>query len=377
MSNDFLFADFQQVTAEQWQAQIEKDLKGKSFDDLRWHLGDDFVVAPFYTSADNPVKKQAFSTSADWEISETIEVENEDYKAANRLALDALMGGANALEFIISYNTSATEMDVLLKGIELSYISTHFFYTGKKINQAQKKIEHFYTIAQKRGENTDTLRGSLHVAPLGHAPNWDKVAETCAWFSTHLPAFKCITINGRSFHTEPEYVGEELGKTLCLANDFFNHLTDRNYTPSQVNQMLQLSISVDKSYFINIAKIRALKLLYLNLMKAYHIENESVAPIEAHFAPLSFDKNVNTNMIRATTMALSAVSGGVARLNVLPSEPTNTPFSRRIARNVQHLLKMESYLDKVADPSAGSYYIEQLTEMIASKAWDYFIYTLD
>jgi methylmalonyl-CoA mutase len=159
---------------------------------------------------------------------------------------------------------------------------------------------------------------------------------------------------------------------LFLANSFFNHLTDRNYTPSQINAVLQFSISVDKSYFINIAKIRALKLLYLNLMKAYHIENEALAPIEANFASLSFDENVNTNMIRATTMALSAVSGGVARLNVLPADPKNTPFTRRIARNVQHLLKMESYLDKVADPSAGSYYIEQLTEMIATKTWDYF-----
>jgi methylmalonyl-CoA mutase len=372
MTQNFLFADFQPFTAEQWQAQIEKDLKGKPYDDLRWHIGDDFVVDPFYTNTDIAEKKQAFSASADWEISESIEIENEDYKAANRLALDALMGGANALEFIISYNTSAAEMEVLLKGIELSYISTHFFYTGKKINQAQKKIEHFYTIAKKRGENTDALQGSLHIAPLGHAPNWDKVAATCAWFSMHLPAFKCITVNGCSFHTEPEHVAVELGETLFLANSFFNHLTDRNYTPSQINAVLQFSISVDKSYFINIAKIRALKLLYLNLMKAYHIENEALAPIEANFASLSFDENVNTNMIRATTMALSAVSGGVARLNVLPADPKNTPFTRRIARNVQHLLKMESYLDKVADPSAGSYYIEQLTEMIATKTWDYF-----
>ena len=95
-------------------------------------------------------------------------------------------------------------------------------------------------------------------------------------------------------------------------------------------------------------------------------------PIIASFASLSLDENENTNMIRATTMALSAVSGGVDTLDVLPSDYRNSPFGRRIARNVQHLLKMESYMDKVSDPSAGSYYIEQLTETIATKAWEKF-----
>jgi methylmalonyl-CoA mutase len=365
-----MFADFTTTDKKQWLAQIEKDLKGKPYDDIRWHLGEDFVVEPFYHQEDRTVKSIGFSSNNDWDICETIEVENEDYKTANRLALDALMGGANALNFVISNNTSLAEMEVLLKDIELSYIVTHFFFTGKKTRLAQKKLEHFYTIATKRGENTALLRGSLHIAPLGHAPNWAHTQAMVAWINQHLPNFRAITVNACSFHTEPENVADELAKTIALANDFLAELSEQGMSVESINNTMQFTISIDKSYFINIAKIRALKLLYLNVLKAYQVENAVLPPIFASFASLSFDENANTNMVRATTMALSAANAGVQTLDVLPSDVQSSPFARRIARNVQHLLKMESYIDKVADPSAGSYYIEQLTEKIATKAWE-------
>ncbi len=365
-----MFAEFTATNKNQWLAQIEKDLKGKPFDDIRWHLGEEFVIEPFYHQEDRPVKNVGFSTDNNWDICETIEIENEDYKAANRLALDALVGGANALNFVISNNTSLAEMEILLQNIELSYIATHFFFTGKKTRLAQKKLEHFYTIATKKGENTAILRGSLHIAPLGNPPNWANMHAMVTWINQYLPSFKAITVNACSFHTEPEYVADELAKTIALANDFLSELSERGMSVESINNTLQFTISIDKSYFINIAKIRALKLLYLNILKAYQLENTVLPPIFANFASLSFDENVNTNMIRATTMALSAANAGVQTLDVLPSDDKNSPFGRRIARNVQHLLKMESYIDKVSDPSAGSYYIEQLTEKIATKTWE-------
>jgi methylmalonyl-CoA mutase len=365
-----MFADFKATDKKQWLAQIEKDLKGKPFDDIRWHLGEDFTIEPFYHQEDSTVKSIGFSMTNDWDICETIEIEKEDYKTANRLAIEALMGGANALNFVISNNTSLNEMEVLLKDIELSYIATHFFFTGKKTRLAQKKLEHFYTIATKKGENTALLRGSLHIAPLGHTPNWVHTKAMVAWINQHLPNFKAITINACSFHTEPENVADELAKTLALANDFLAELSEQGMSVEDLNKTLQFTISIDKSYFINIAKIRALKLLYLNVLKGYQLENAALPPIFASFAALSFDENANTNMIRATTMALSAANAGVQTLDVLPSDTQNSSFGRRIARNVQHLLKMESHIDKVGDPSAGSYYIEQLTEKIATKAWE-------
>ena len=79
------------------------------------------------------------------------------------------------------------------------------------------------------------------------------------------------------------------------------------------------------------------------------------------------------NMIRAATQAMSAVIGGVDRLYIPPANAgvpeAPTPFTRRVARNVHHILKMESFLDRVADPGAGSYYIEKLTDTLAESAW--------
>jgi methylmalonyl-CoA mutase len=108
------------------------------------------------------------------------------------------------------------------------------------------------------------------------------------------------------------------------------------------------------------------------MMKAYGIEKEDFPSITAYFSSLSFDENENTNMIRATTMALSAVTGGVDTLNVMTADHKGSAFHRRMARNVQHLLKMECYLDRITDPAAGSFYIEQLTAKIAETAWQKF-----
>ena len=101
--------------------------------------------------------------------------------------------------------------------------------------------------------------------------------------------------------------------------------------------------------------------------------------VSARFRADVYTDDLHTNMIAATTMAMSAVLGGADRLTVLPFDtgreeqsPYPQAFSRRIARNVQQLLKLESGLAEVADPAAGSYYIEQLTRQLAEKAWEEF-----
>jgi methylmalonyl-CoA mutase len=138
---------------------------------------------------------------------------------------------------------------------------------------------------------------------------------------------------------------------------------------------LQISISIGKSYFVEIAKLRALRILWNNVLQAY---GATLAPAEivVSFTRDSQDENIHTNMIRAATQTMSAVIGGADRIYVLPANAaTGVPsdaFTRRIARNVQHLLQLESYFDKVIDPAAGSYYIEKMTELLAQNAWSQF-----
>ncbi|MEZ4891464.1 MAG: methylmalonyl-CoA mutase family protein [Saprospiraceae bacterium] len=130
--------------------------------------------------------------------------------------------------------------------------------------------------------------------------------------------------------------------------------------------------------FFEIAKLRALRLLWFNLLKAWEIPLKAPV-VHASINSESYSDNLYSNMISGTTAAMSAIMGGVDRLTVLPYDSGRESvatypkaFSRRIARNVQHLLKLESNLHELNDPAAGSYYIEHLSAKIAEKAWQEF-----
>lgn len=366
-----MFEQFTPTTKAEWRAKVDKDLKGKPYEELLWQINQDLSIEPMYVREELVTANAPFGDSNDWAICELIE--HDDHKIANQMALEALMGGANALEIVIDYGVSANELDTILKDIELPYIATHFFYVGKKISGAQKKLEHFYHLAKAKGYDTNALIGSLQIAPLGHSPNWVNVAKLVVWSHEHLPNFKICTINGAEFSPDDSDVADTLAKIIARANAALQGLIAAGVDINIAKDTIQFQISVGKSYFINIAKIRALKLLWLNVLKGYGITVSKMNPIKAILSSLDYDDNEHTNMIRATSMALSAAVSGVTTLTVRPADKgEDTATSRRIARNVQHLLKMESYIDKVADPAAGTYYIEYLTEEIAQLAWKKF-----
>lgn len=190
-----------------------------------------------------------------------------------------------------------------------------------------------------------------------------------------MPNFRILQANAQRFHSGPDDSSIELAFTIAKGSEYLARLTALGIPPETVNAHMQFAVSISKSYFVEIAKLRALRLLWANVMKGYGAPG--LAPfVVAHFAEESQDENPNSNMIRASTQAMSAVIGGANRLYVLSSnralnEPS-TAFTRRIARNLQHILKMESHLHQAVDPGAGSFYIEKLTDMLAEQAWDKF-----
>ncbi len=130
---------------------------------------------------------------------------------------------------------------------------------------------------------------------------------------------------------------------------------------------------------MEIAKLRAARLLWAQIVKAYNPADEESAKMIAHSETNTYNKTVYdpyVNMLRTQTEAMSAALGGAHSITVLPFNAIyedTTEFSERIARNQQLLLKEESHIDKIADPSAGSYYIESLTDSIADQAWKLFL----
>lgn len=365
--NQNLFAEFPPITKAEWFAKIEKDLKGRPVSDLDWSEIPPLSIKPFvhaedFTELPEPILDNRSTNT--WGISEDIEV--TDFADANKQTLAALMAGVNAPRFIFDTYPTENELAKLLENVELDYISTHF--QAKSDNRSPLPfLKCFKNIA---GEKAAELKGAVHYDPFANGGNDVKeVTELIHWAAENLPHFTVITVNTEHFYKNTEGVVAELTHTLLKGESYLKQLTGNGLDINTIQHRIAFRFQIGSSYFVEIAKLRAFKLLWGNVLSAYNAV-PSMPCIFACTTPISSDFDVNIHKIQATTEAMSAVIGGIETLTVAPSEASD--FGRRIARNVQHLMSMESYLDRVADPSAGSYYIEKLTEQLAEAAWKQF-----
>jgi methylmalonyl-CoA mutase len=189
-----------------------------------------------------------------------------------------------------------------------------------------------------------------------------------------FPSWRLFTIDAGPGISSDEQVIDELAAFCARTDQLFRYLSGKGIAANELVDRVQFRVEIGGAYFLNIAKLRALRVLLANVWKKYNLSGITFPPIETEIRKETQTEDANTNMIRTTTQAMSAVLGGTDRLFLLPSDAfenkEGTSFSRRIARNVQHLLKMESHLDQVVDPAAGSYYLEHLTDLLARRAWE-------
>ncbi|TAK49128.1 MAG: hypothetical protein EPO28_00965 [Saprospiraceae bacterium] len=359
------FAEFPPVTKAEWLAKISEDLKGEAIEDLNWRIGH-LEISPFHHAGELAELPNPLSVSAGWEIGEDIDA--ADVFHANEMALHALQNGVEAPRFLLYEVLEKHRMAALLEGVDLSIVSVHFLEQNK--NAPPLPLLHHYTdVANERGLGSRELRGSV---------NWlhDEAAvkanalELVEFAIQKLPNFEVLPVNAGHYYGGEAGVVNELAATIAGGEKWLAQLSDKGIGAATTNRHLFFSIAVGKNYFLEIAKIRALKLLWAHVLKGWNCEFV-MPPVEARFASAEQSDDPATNMIHATTQAMSAIIGGAGRLTVSPpdSSPAKAGFSRRIARNVQHILKMESHLDRVADPAAGSYFIENLTNKLAAAAW--------
>lgn len=369
-----LFSEFPPHTKAEWEAKVVQDLKGRTLESLNWLAEEGLSVAPFYHPDDFRELLAAISTSRNWEIGEYLDI--YDIKAGNQAILEGLEGGVDAPLLQLKRSLSADEIARLLDGVEPTFISTHFAFDYA--DKAPKQFfELFVAWLESNGTALHDVRGSVDFDPLlgsGHPP----MAQLLEWIpfcQRNMPQFRVLQVNAQHFHSDSGSTSQELAFALAKGNEYLAQLQEQGIAAATANQHLQFSIATGKSYLLEIAKIRALKLLWRNILEAYGATGEAF--VVAHLAQESQDENINTNMIRAATQVMSAACGGAKRIYVLPADhplkEESTSFTRRIARNVQHLLKMESQLHLVADPAAGSYYIEHLTRELAARAWERFL----
>ena len=368
------YAEFPPESKAAWLERITKDLKGKPLEDLYWRLSPTITADPFGHADDQPTPPASLSAEPNnWAISEEIPAEAAD---ANALALEALQFGADALCFRLE---SLAALEPALAGIHLDFIELHVAGSALQANPGAVAA-----VLEKKAAETGVpvaqLRGALAFDPLSltGVRDWRYLTDLIARTRAYLPGFRLIGIEGDRHWNGAGAVAEELAALLKRSNQYLEALTACGLSPADAAAQIHFDLAIGPAYFVEIAKLRAFRLLWLNLLQSWGAPLQTPV-LAAHFHPQTYTSDLHTNMIRATTMAMSAVLGGVGRLTVRPYDdgreseaPQGRAFARRIARNVQHLLKMESFLHETQDPASGSYYIETLTQQLAAEAWKAF-----
>jgi methylmalonyl-CoA mutase len=339
---------FPPLSTADWQAKLHKDLKGATtFEDLHWTTPEGLRFAPFYHSdtAQTPPVVPFAKDANTWQINEMIRV--TDVKGANEIALAALNGGAESLHFVLDNALTMNMMRTLLDSVFIEMVALNF--SGQWVWRNATAFWDVYTaILAERNLPTTDIYGTIAA----------DVTDTTALFAfadrlTDYPHLRCIDLYGAGTMVQQLQGIIAVAKRLTAAQP-------------QLLSRIQVSMPVGNSFMLEVAKLRALRLLWCEVITA------DVAPhIHAFTAPMCLTDDANYNKIAATTEAMSAIIGGADALTVTPSDSKlgePTLFSRRLARNVQHILRLEGHLDKVIDPSAGSYYIETMTQELCAKA---------
>ena len=391
-----LFAEFPPVSTEQWEEVINKDLKGADYDKkLVWKTIEGFNVRPYYR-AENLADIKFMDTqpgqfpfvrgtkkSNEWLIRQDF-CACENLEEANKLALDALMKGANSIGFELRRKSlDEKEMAVLLKDFCLQAVEVNF--TGCCPGKTRGVIDSFLKVAEAKGVAKDEIRASFDFSPLhaltvkGHFCDdaYDKLAD-CVKAVAAYPNIRVIAVKAYDFNSAGSSISQELGYAMAIGSEYMTALTDRGLDAAEVAKRIKFTFAISGNYFFEIAKFRVARVLWANIVKAYGVEDLDAMKIKVHAVTSSWNQTVYdayVNMLRGTTEAMSAALAGVDSIVVLPFDHAfraPNEFSNRIARNTQSILKEEAHFDKVEDPGAGSYYIETLTKSIALAAWDIF-----
>ena len=398
MSNnkEKLFSEFQAPTTQEWLDKIEVDLKGADFQKrLVWRTNEGFNVQPFYRREDLKDLKAVDSLPGEfpfvrgnkktdnlWFVRQNINV--EDAKVANEKALDILNKGVDSLGFKIKgKDVNATFIATLLNGIEPQYVELNFKTCQRHcVELATVLLDYFKQKSYPLAE----LKGSINFDPISKMMCKGKdttdaldQAKPLIEVLKELPQYKCINVNSVKLNNAGAYIYQELGYALAWGAEYLNLLTEAGVDATEAAKRIKFNMGVSDNYFMEIAKFRAARLLWAQIVKQYEPKCDCacqmhVCAYTSEYNQTLFDSYVN--LLRSQTEAMSAAIANVDSIVVTPfDKPFEKPteFAERIARNQQLLLKEEAHFDKLVDVSGGSYTIEHLTDAIAKEGWKLFL----
>ncbi len=398
-----MLAEFPAISAKTWKEKIVADLKGADFDKkLVWRTSEGFNVQPYYRQEDLKGLKTTVSapgqfpyvrgtkTHNEWAIRQNI-CATKNARKANAKALDILNKGVTSLGFCLNAEKlSYRYIKTLLEGIKLDAVAINFNVCACK---APELANILVRLVGRSGYDFKAVTGSINVDPIknmllkGKPLTKEQVAEkivATVKAAKTLVNFRVVGVNSVALNNSGAYCAQELAYALAWGAEYMTMMTEAGLPNYLAARAIRFNMGIGGNYFMELAKFRAARLLWAKIVEAYKAPVFTAALKEAakmnvsaetsRFNMTIFDAYVN--MLRTQTETMSAALAGVDEIVVTPFDATYeepTEFAERIARNQQLLLKEESHFDKVVDPAAGSYYIENLTNSIAEEAWKQFL----
>jgi len=393
--NQQLFSEFPPVSTEEWQEKIGLDLKGSyQKGKLVWKTGEGFDVRPYYRDEDmasldhllhmgllRPERDEGEGPNS-WVICQEIYpgIMADTTEAGKRIR-EAVRGGAQAVRIHLE-NTVFKTADIgsMLESVQPGETRIHF--TGSL--QADALYELLCKLASGKGIDPSTLYGSPGADPIGRmaetgipVASLENLRKLVKRAVQETPEIRVIEVNGALIRNAGSTLVEELGIALSMAGEYISLLSSRGTEPSEVAASMQMELATGPHYFMEIAGIRAARLLWARVCEAWGID-PAAGKMRIHSTSSTWNMTLYdpyTNMIRGTTEAMSSILGGADMVSVLPFDhpySVSNGFSQRIARNVQIILREEACFHRVSDPGAGAYYIDNLTHSIAERSWDLF-----
>ena len=387
-----LFDMFEPVSTEDWLAKINVDLKGADFNKkLVWRTNEGFNVQPFYRRSDvkdlphmGTVPGQfpyvrGTKDNNNWLIRQ--QVEGCTPEEINSEALHILDRGVDSLGIKLGREASAEDLEKMLKGIDLKKVEINVICCPRRAVEVAKMLVDY---VKKEGAEKE-FRGSIAFNPfkrlLRHGLEFprDIKEEALALYEAvkDVPGLACFTVDSAMLNNAGAYITQELGYALAWGAEWMTMMTEAGIDACDVAKRIKFNMGISSNYFMELAKFRAARMLWAEIVKAYGAAEECckmhVHAVTSQFNQTIYDAHVN--LLRSMTETMSAALAGVDSIETLPFDlqyKQPDEFSERIARNQQLLLREESHLDKVVDPAGGSYYVENLTASIAKVAWELF-----
>ena len=351
-----LLTDFDPVSAKAWKQKIQVDLKGAEYNEtLISKTLEGIHIKPFYHNDDGIATKEIPGTPSGWNITQGVFI--DDVKIANNIAIDALEKGAEAIIFTAE---KPFNIPSVFKDFPFSKATIYFDFSFLDI-EFVKELSLYLT--------KHKAEFYLNLDPVG------KLSKEGNWFKSQKEDFyalqslsqagNTISVDTTNYQNAGANMVQQLAYALAHSNEYLNYQTTNSIT---------FKIATGTHYFFEIAKIRALRILYASLAKEYNCSQTCHVIAQ----PSRRNKTVydyNINMLRSTTEAMSSVLGGADAVCNMPYDVLyhkSNEFGERISRNQLLILKAESYFDVVSNPADGAYYIESVTQELASKALELF-----